>query len=35
VVRVKTSQGHEERRYAFEALRLDPTMGEASDFVDH
>jgi hypothetical protein len=35
VVRVKTSQGHEERRYAFEALRLDPTMGEASDYVDH
>jgi hypothetical protein len=35
VVRVKTSEGHEERRYAYEDLRLDPTMSEASDFIDH
>lgn len=35
VVRVKTVQGHEERRYTYENLRLDPTMNEVSDFVDH
>ncbi len=35
VVRVKTLQGHEERKYANEALRLDPTMNEASNFIDH
>ncbi|MHB8461690.1 MAG: hypothetical protein ACYDA1_03490 [Vulcanimicrobiaceae bacterium] len=34
-VRVKTLQGHEERKYAHEDLRLDPTMGEATGFVDH
>jgi hypothetical protein len=35
VVRVKTAQGHEERRYTYEDLRLDPTMSEISDYVDH
>ncbi len=35
VVRVKVPGGHEERKYALEALRLDPTLGEASKFVDH
>jgi hypothetical protein len=35
VVRVKTAQGHEERKYAHEDLRLDPTISEISDFVDH
>jgi hypothetical protein len=35
VVRVQTTQGHESRKYAYEALRLDPTMDEASGFVDH
>jgi bifunctional DNA-binding transcriptional regulator/antitoxin component of YhaV-PrlF toxin-antitoxin module len=35
VVRVKVSGGHEERKYAQEDLRLDPTMNEASRFVDH
>ena len=35
VVRVKTTQGHDERRYSYEDLRLDPTMGEVSDYVDH
>ncbi|HEY1428291.1 MAG TPA: hypothetical protein VGF18_01880 [Candidatus Tumulicola sp.] len=35
IVRVKTTQGHEDRKYANEALRLDPTMNEASDFIDH
>jgi hypothetical protein len=35
VVRVKTTQGHEDRKYAQEALRLDPTMKEASGFIDH
>jgi hypothetical protein len=35
VVRVRTPDGHEERQYAHESLRLDPTMSEASRFVDH
>lgn len=35
LVRIKTMQGHEERRYTYEDLRLDPTMSEVSDFVDH
>lgn len=35
VVRVKTLQGHEERKYAHEDLRLDPTISEISDFIDH
>jgi hypothetical protein len=35
VVRVKTTQGHEDRKYALEDLRLDPTMEEASGFIDH
>jgi len=35
VVRVKTVQGHEERKFAHEELRLDPTMDEVSHFIDH
>lgn len=35
IVRVKTAQGHEDRKYAHEDLRSDPTMEEASGFVDH
>jgi hypothetical protein len=35
VVRVTVPGGHEERKYAHESLRLDPTMNEASRFVDH
>ncbi len=35
VVRVGVSGGHEERTYANEALRLDPTMSEVSKYVDH
>jgi hypothetical protein len=35
VVRVATATGHEERGYAVEDLRLDPTMSEASNFIDH
>jgi hypothetical protein len=35
VVRVQTAQGHEIRKYANEDLRRDPTMDEASGFVDH
>jgi hypothetical protein len=35
LVRVKVSGGHEDRKYAHEDLRLDPTMGEVSNFVDH
>jgi 6-pyruvoyl-tetrahydropterin synthase len=35
VVRVTVSGGHEERKYAYESLRLDPTMSEASHFIDH
>ena len=35
VVRVKVSGGHEDRTYAHEDLRRDPTLGEVSKFVDH
>jgi hypothetical protein len=35
VVRVKVAGGHEDRTYAHEDLRLDPTMSEASKFIDH
>ena len=35
VVRVKTPQGHEDRKYAHEDLRLDPTMDEVSRYIDH
>jgi hypothetical protein len=34
-VRVSTPTGHEERGYSVEDLRLDPTMSEASNFIDH
>ena len=35
VVRVKVAGGHEDRKYALEDLRLDPTLKEASNFYDH
>lgn len=35
VVQVKTPEGHEVRKYAYEDLRLDPTLDEVSRFVDH
>jgi len=35
LVRLKVPGGHEDRTYAHEDLRLDPTMKEASDFIDH
>jgi hypothetical protein len=35
VVRVATPHGHEDRKYAHEDLRLDPTMNEATGFIDH
>ncbi|MFY9720268.1 MAG: hypothetical protein WAK16_11575 [Candidatus Cybelea sp.] len=35
VVRVETADGHETRKYTYEDLRLDPTMDEASRYVDH
>jgi len=35
IVRIVTPTGHEERRYAVEDLRLDPTMDEISNFRDH
>jgi hypothetical protein len=35
LVRVKVPGGHEERKFAHESLRLDPTMSEASHFIDH
>lgn len=35
VVRVEVPGGHEERRYALEALRLDPTLDEISEYRDH
>jgi hypothetical protein len=34
-VRVQVSSGHEDRKYTQEDLRLDPTMKEASKFIDH
>ncbi len=34
-VRVAVDGGHEDRKYAHEDLRLDPTMSEASKFIDH
>ncbi|HET9393288.1 MAG TPA: hypothetical protein VFO29_07210 [Candidatus Rubrimentiphilum sp.] len=35
IVRISTPTGHEERGYAVEDLRLDPTMDEVSNFRDH
>ncbi len=35
LVRVKVPGGHEDRKYALEDLRLDPTLGEVSEFYDH
>lgn len=35
LVRVKVPGGHEDRKYAHEDLRLDPTLDEASKFYDH
>jgi 6-pyruvoyl-tetrahydropterin synthase len=35
VVRVQVPGGHEERKYALEDLRLDPTLKEVSEFYDH
>jgi hypothetical protein len=35
LVRVRVSGGHEDRKYTQEDLRLDPTLSEVSDFVDH
>jgi hypothetical protein len=35
LVRVKVAGGHEERKYTYEDLRLDPTMQEVSKFYDH
>ena len=35
LVRVTTAVGHEDRKYSLESLRLDPTMKEASEFIDH
>ncbi len=35
LVRIKTAAGHEDRKYAREALRLDATMKEATGFIHH
>ncbi|MGB8965422.1 MAG: hypothetical protein WCB99_07260 [Candidatus Cybelea sp.] len=35
LVRVQVPGGHEERKYAHEDLRLDPTLDEVSHFYDH
>ncbi|HMD02632.1 MAG TPA: hypothetical protein VKG44_06645 [Candidatus Baltobacteraceae bacterium] len=35
VVRVTVPGGHEDRKYAKEDLRLDPSLDEASKYVDH
>ena len=35
LVRVEVPGGHEDRKYAHEDLRLEPTMSEASKYIDH
>ncbi len=35
LVRVQVPGGHEDRKYAHEDLRLDPTLDEATGFIDH
>jgi hypothetical protein len=35
LVRVKVPGGHEDRKYAHEDLKLDPTLSEVSKFEDH
>lgn len=35
VVRVEVPGGHEQRTYAHEDLRLEPTLDEVSRYVDH
>ena len=35
LVRVEVPGGHEDRKFALEDLRLDPTMDEVSRFIDH
>ena len=35
LVRVKVPGGHEDRKYAHEDLRLEPTLKEVSKFYDH
>jgi hypothetical protein len=35
LVRVTVPGGHEDRKYAHEDLRLDPTLNEVSKFYDH
>lgn len=35
VVRVEVPGGHEDRKYALEDLRLDPTFDEVSKYIDH
>ena len=35
VVRIATGDGHEDKKFAHEDLRLDPTMKEATGFIDH
>ncbi len=34
-VRVQTATGHEVRRLAYEDVLLEPTMTEATGFIDH
>jgi hypothetical protein len=35
IVRLATPTGHEDRRFAYGAVRIDPTMAEATGFIDH
>ncbi len=35
LVRLEIAGGHEDRKFPYESLRLDPTMQEASNFIDH
>jgi hypothetical protein len=34
VVRISTATGSEERRFSNESVRIDPTMDEATGFID-
>jgi len=35
LVRVQTPEGHVDKKFPQESLRIDPTMKEASNFIDH
>jgi hypothetical protein len=35
LVTVNGANGHEDRKFSYESVRLDPTLGEASKYRDH